>query len=68
MSPPMVHFVVCVAAPNAWAFLHSFARRRLKNWISVWDLITGSPGFFHVWVQYLDVLEVAFLAEKRWEA
>ena len=51
MSPPVVHFVVCVAAPNFWAFLlsfvrrrpnfwaflRSFARHRLKNWISVGD-------------------------------
>ena len=28
MSPPVVHFVVCVTAPNFWAFLHSFVRRR----------------------------------------
>ena len=62
MSPPVVHFVACVAAPNFgpflhssvrrrpnfWAFLHSFARRRLKNWISVGDRITESPGFLHV--------------------
>ena len=27
-TPPVVHFVVCVAAPNFWAFLHSFVRRR----------------------------------------
>ena len=63
MTPPVVHFVVCVAAPNFWPFLHSFvrrrqpnfceflrsfARRRLKNWITVCDRITGSPCFFHV--------------------
>ena len=31
-------------------FLHSFVRRRpnFKNWISVGDRITGSPGFIHV--------------------
>ena len=55
----VVHFVVCVAAPNFWAFLHSsvrrrpnfwaflhsFARRSHKNWISVGDRITGLfPG------------------------
>ena len=34
--------------PNFWAFLHSSARRRLKNWISVGDRITGSPGFYKV--------------------
>ena len=53
MSPPMVHFEVCVAAANIWAFLHRFVRRcpnfwaflrsfahcRLKNWISVGDWI-----------------------------
>ena len=27
--------------PSCWAFLRSFARRRLKNWISVGDRITG---------------------------
>ena len=51
----VVHFVVCVAAPNFfglfysifrrrpnfWAFLRSFPRRRLKNRISVGDRITG---------------------------
>ena len=50
----VVHFVVCVAAPNFWAFLHSFVRcrpkfwaflrsftrRLLKTWISVGDRIT----------------------------
>ena len=41
MSPPVVHFVLRVAALNFWAFLRSFARRRLKNWISVGDRITG---------------------------
>ena len=52
----VVHFVVSVTAPKFLgvftqfcpsppqfflAFLHSFARRRLKNWISVGDRITG---------------------------
>ena len=41
MSPPVVHFVVSVAAPIFWPFLRIFARRRLKNWISVGDRITG---------------------------
>ena len=65
MSPPVVHFVVCVAAPNFWAFLHSsvaapifgrsyavlpVATRHLKSWISVSDRITGSTGFFPVWL------------------
>ena len=35
--------------PNFWAFLRSFARRRLKNWISVGDWITG---FFHACTPY----------------
>ena len=51
MSQLVVHFVVCVFSvkghsfdrrrPNILAFLRSFARRRLKNWISVGDRITG---------------------------
>ena len=54
MSPPEVHFVVFVAAPNFLAFLNSFVRRRpnfwaflsstarrpLKNWILS---VIGSP-------------------------
>ena len=35
-----LHSFVC-RPPNFWAFLHSSARRRLKNWISVGDRITG---------------------------
>ena len=62
MSPLVGHFVAIVATPKYWVFLHSnfcrrpnfwaflcsFARCRLKNWISVGDPITGSPGFFYV--------------------
>ena len=32
MSPPVVHFVVGVAAPNFWAYLSSFVRRRSNFW------------------------------------
>ena len=34
--------------PIFWAFLHSFARRRLKNWISVGDWIIDHRAFCHV--------------------
>ena len=40
-------FLVGVAALHFWAFLRSFARRRLKNLIYVGDRSTGSPGFLH---------------------
>ena len=45
--PKFLHSFV-LRRPNFWAFVHSFALCRLKNWISVGDVITGSPGFFHV--------------------
>ena len=34
--------------PNFWAFLLSFVRRRLKNWISVGDRITGLFPCMHI--------------------
>jgi len=52
--------VICVAAPNVWALLLSFVRRRLNFWallrcvarrrlkLKLYYRITGSPGFFHV--------------------
>ena len=32
---------ICPSPPQFWAFLRSFARRRLKNWISVGNRIIG---------------------------
>ena len=46
---PFWAFLHSFVRPNYWVSLGSFARRRLKNWISVGDQITGSPGFFHVY-------------------
>ena len=73
----LVHFVVCVTAPNLWAFLHSlvshcpnfwaflcsFARSCLKNWILVGYQITGSPGFFHVCIKALSSVNTYWDAE-----
>ena len=73
MSPPVVHFVVCIATQNFWPFLHSFVRRRpnfwvfllsfarsrLKIYISVGDRITGSPGF-SMYGFHIDVLALGF--------
>ena len=43
MLPPVVHFVVCVAAPNFWAFLRSFVRRRPNFWSFLHSFVRRRP-------------------------
>ena len=46
MSPPGVHFVACVGAPNIWAFLRSFARRRPNFWAFLRSFVRLCPIFW----------------------
>ena len=50
MLPLVVNFVVCVATPNFWAFLHSFVRRRPNFWLcyAVLHVAASKIGFLSV--------------------
>ena len=62
MSPPVVHFVVCAAAPNLSAFLRSFARRRLKLDFCRWS----DHRAFSKYVQSVFLLGISKLLCALW--
>ena len=44
VAAAVVHFVVCVAAPNFWAFLRSFVRRRPNFWSFLHSFVRRRPN------------------------